>query len=41
MTLVAGRYRSPLTISFHAIRAGLFANAMATSFGGFPTIPHP
>ena len=34
MTLLAGRYRSPLTISFQAIRASLFANAMATSFGG-------
>lgn len=33
-TLLAGRYRSPLTISFQAIRASLFANAMATSFGG-------
>ena len=33
-TLLAGRYSSPLTISFKAIRASLFANAMATSFGG-------
>lgn len=34
MTLLASRYRSPLTISFQAIRASLFANAMATNFGG-------
>jgi hypothetical protein len=34
MTLLAGRYRSRLTISFQAIRASLFANAMAPSFSG-------
>ena len=38
MTSLAGRYRSPLTISFQAIRASLFANAMATSFGGLRAI---
>ena len=35
---LTGRYRPPLTISFQAIRASLFANAMATSFGGLRAI---
>ena len=37
-TALAGRYRSPLTISFQAILASLFANAIATSFGGLRAI---
>ncbi len=35
ITGLAGRYRSPLTMSFQAMRAFLFANATAANFGGF------